>query len=197
MEAAKRMDGKITEAEASAIIEEAATTRKHLSADNLARWLGITYDQRQKLRLTTIGSTNVKKADRKEIRRVRDKVKRRQKRRAAGVRPRSEYEANSLSRSQPWRTMGMSRAAWYRRKNKTATRSETSVSAAIFLSTEDRPVSTGLAEGSSTLRKESKELPSSQTAYMPAVDRYQSLPVELRLLALGGLPLPEEMRMVA
>src|SRR6516162_9563515 len=35
MEAAKRMGGEITEAEASAITEEASLTRKHLSADNL------------------------------------------------------------------------------------------------------------------------------------------------------------------
>jgi len=41
MEAAKRMGGKITEAEASGITEEASICRKHLSADNLARFLGV------------------------------------------------------------------------------------------------------------------------------------------------------------
>src|SRR5262245_60426053 len=50
MECAKSMDGKITEAEASAITEEASITR-NLSADNLARFLGVTYEQRQALRL--------------------------------------------------------------------------------------------------------------------------------------------------
>src|SRR5215472_17823998 len=58
MEAAKRMGGKVTEAEAAAITEEASITRKHLSADNLARFLGVTYEQRQHLCLTTIGSIN-------------------------------------------------------------------------------------------------------------------------------------------
>ena len=56
MEAAKRMGGTVTEAEASAITEEASITRNHPSADNLARFLGVTYEQRQKLGLTTIGS---------------------------------------------------------------------------------------------------------------------------------------------
>ena len=39
MEAAKRMGRKISEAEASAITEEASITRKHLSADSLAQFL--------------------------------------------------------------------------------------------------------------------------------------------------------------
>src|SRR5262249_32840229 len=89
MEAAKRMGGKITEAEASAITEEASITRKHLTADNLARFLGVTYDQRQALRLTTIGSVDVKKRARKELRR--DRVAKEAKRRALGMRPQSEF----------------------------------------------------------------------------------------------------------
>jgi hypothetical protein len=74
MECAKSMGGKITEAGASAITEEASITRKHLSADNLARFLGVTYEQRQALRLTTIGSVNVKKRARKELRKRADKL---------------------------------------------------------------------------------------------------------------------------
>jgi hypothetical protein len=49
MECAKNMGGKITEAEASAITEEASITRKHLMADSLAKFLGVTYEQRQAL----------------------------------------------------------------------------------------------------------------------------------------------------
>jgi hypothetical protein len=29
--------------------------------------------------------------------------------------PRTEYEANSLTRSKPWEALGMSRATWYRK----------------------------------------------------------------------------------
>src|SRR5262249_61252085 len=46
----------ITEAEAAAITEEASRTPKYLKADDLARFLGVTYEQRQARRLTPIGS---------------------------------------------------------------------------------------------------------------------------------------------
>ena len=50
MEAAKRMGGKLTEEEAEAVIEEALSTRRHLSADRLARWLGLTFNVRPRSR---------------------------------------------------------------------------------------------------------------------------------------------------
>src|SRR5262249_13408145 len=73
MEAAKRMGGKITEAQASAITEEAAIIRKRSSADNLARFLGLTYVQRQRLGIKTIGSIDVKKRARKVLRQRKDR----------------------------------------------------------------------------------------------------------------------------
>jgi len=168
MEAAKRMGGKVTEAEAAAITEEASITRKHLSADNLARFLGVTFEQRQALHLTTIGSINVQKAARKELRKVRARKALADKRRGLGMRPQSE----SLSRTQPWRELGMSRATWYR-QNKRGTPRETTLSTASFLSSEDRPVSpeggAGLAERGFA-SKEVRGLPSSQTATTMAVD---------------------------
>src|SRR5262245_41322549 len=90
MEAAKRMGGNITEAEASAITEEASICRKHLKADNLARFLGVTYAQRQALRLTTIGSVNVGKRARKVLRQRRDRMAKKRKRRASGALSRAE-----------------------------------------------------------------------------------------------------------
>jgi len=196
MEAAKRMGGKITEAEASDLTEEASITRKHLSADNLARWLGVTYEQRQKLRLSTIGSTNVGKRARKELRKRADRLYRERHRRVRGVRPRAEYVARSTAAQA--RAAGVSRMTIYRRR-KAAEQAKniphvTGVSAAIFFSAEDRPV-TGLAEGGFA-SKEARGLPSSQTVVMPAVDVHQSLPIELRLLALG-LPLPDAMKIAA
>jgi hypothetical protein len=97
MEAAKRMGGSVTEADASAITEEASITRKHLSADNMARFLGVTYAQRQALHLTTIGSVDVKKRARKVLRQRKDRLYRERKRRASGVLARTEYEANSVA----------------------------------------------------------------------------------------------------
>jgi hypothetical protein len=183
MECAKNMGRKITEAEASAITEEASITRKHLSADNLARFLGVTYAQRQALRLTTIGSINVGKRARKELRKLRARKALMAKRRAAGMRPQSE----SLSATKPWEKLGMSRAAWYRR-NKPRSRGETTLSTAIFLISEDRPVS---PEGGAELSergfasKKARGLPSSQTATTMVADAHEALPTELRLLALG------------
>jgi hypothetical protein len=195
MECAKNMGGgEITEAEASAITEEASITRKHLSADNLARFLDVTYAQRQALRLTTIGSVNVKKRARKELRKRQDRLAKEKKRRALGMRPQSE----SLSATQPWRKLGMSRAAWYRR-NKARNKSETTLSAAIFLSSEDRPVSpeggAGLAERHCRAegKKEDFRL---ATATTLAVDRYGALPLELRLAALC-LPMPANLARAA
>jgi hypothetical protein len=197
MNAARTMGREITEAEASDLIEEASITRKHKSADNLARFLGVTYEQRQRLGLTTIGSTNVKRQARKELRKRADRLYRERRRRTKGVRPRGEYEATSTAAQA--RAEGVSRMTIYRRR-KAAEQAKnmphvTGPSAAIFLSTEVRPV-TGLAEGGFASKEASQRLPSSQTANMPAVDIYQSLPVELRLVALG-LPIPDDMQMAA
>jgi hypothetical protein len=174
MEAAKNMGGKITEAEASAITEEASITRKHLNADNLARFLGVTYAQRQALGLTTIGSVNVGKRARKEMRKRRVRLAKEAKRRVAGMRPQSE----SLSATQPWRELSMSRRTWYRR-NKAGRRGGTTLSTAIFLSSEDRPVppegGTGLAERRCRA-EEVRGYPSSQTATAMADDMVVSVP---------------------
>jgi len=131
MEAAKRMGGTISEAEASAITEEASITRKCRSADNLARFLGVTYQQRQALRLFTIGSIDVGKRARKELRKRRDRLYQEDRRRARGARPQSE----SLSRTRPWETLKMSRRTWERHRNK---QRDATSSAVIFLSKNDR-----------------------------------------------------------
>ena len=209
MEAAKRMGGQITEAEASAITEEASICRKHLSADNLARFLGVTYAQRQALHLTTIGSIDVGKRARKELRKRRDRRYQQAKRRAAGARPQSE----SLSQTQPWRALGMSRRTWERRRNKAR---DAVSSAASLLSSADRlatPAGGARMEASerdfaskkgmrpkaappkAASRAKARGLPSSQTATTIAADIYASLPLELRFAALC-LRLPE-LRMAA
>jgi hypothetical protein len=92
----------------------------------------------------------------------------------------------------------MSRAAWYRR-NKARSKGETTLSATIFLSSEDRPVSAeggaGLAERGFASKK-ARGYPSSQTASTLAADRYESLPLELRMAALC-LHVPESLACAA
>ena len=158
----------LTDAEASAIIEEASTIRGYLTADGVAEFLRVRYAKRQALRLTTIGSVNVKRRARREIRKIRDKVKKEQKRRAAGVRPRTEYEATSLSRTKPWKAVNISRRTWERHRNKAR---DASVSAARLLIGEDRPASAGLSEGGFAPR-EGKRLSVFADGDHVAADRY-------------------------
>jgi len=118
------MGREISEAEASEIFDRAisAINFKRRSADSLAFFLNLTWDVRQALRITTIGSTNVTKDDRKDIRKVRDKVRKERKRRANGVQPRSEYLVKSLSRTQPWKVRRISRRTWERHRRQQAIR---------------------------------------------------------------------------
>jgi hypothetical protein len=200
MECAKNMGGKITEAQASAITEKASIIRKCRSADNLARFLGVTFAQRQALRLSTIGSINVKKRARRELRKRNDRLYREHKRRASGVQARDEYENNSIAAKA--RAEGVSRMTIYRRSKRAEQAKNlphvTSVSAAIFLSGEDRPVTPAGVERLSErgfASKKARRFPSSQTATRTCVDMSE-LPIELRLLALA-LPVPDNLARAA
>jgi hypothetical protein len=50
MNATVRMGGSLTEADAREILDEAADTRRRWSADNMARWLGLTFEIRAMMR---------------------------------------------------------------------------------------------------------------------------------------------------
>ena len=83
----------------------------------------------------------------------------------------------------------------YRRKRTEQAKNQpnvTGVSAISFLTKKDRPVTPEGMEGASErgfASKKARGYPSSQTATMLAADRHEALPVELRLLALGLVPL--------
>jgi hypothetical protein len=93
----------------------------------------------------------------------------------------------------------MSRAGWYRRNKRRNETGETTLSAAIFLSSEDRPVSpeggAGLAERRCRA-EESKRLIVLADSDHDAADRHATLPMELRLLALG-LSIPDNWAVAA
>jgi hypothetical protein len=78
--------------------------------------LGVNYEQRQRLGLTTIGAIDLNKEQRKELRKRRDRGAKERKRRERGAKSRAEYEAQSLSKAKPWLAEGISRAQWYRRR---------------------------------------------------------------------------------
>src|SRR5262249_33843760 len=150
--AAERMGGSVTEDDVEAILERADAMRQCRSADKLARFLGVTYAQRERLGLNTIGSIDVDKRCRTLLRRHKKRRYDERKRRARGARPRTEYEESSLMRAKPWEAEGISRATWYRRRRETSPHtaipplkdggsSETSPHTAILSSGRRTPVS--------------------------------------------------------
>jgi hypothetical protein len=99
---------------------EAMRRQKLDKADTLAARLKLTYAERMFLRITTIGSCDVDKAGRarrrKGRKRLRDRARAAAKRAARGAVLRSEYLAQSLSRTRPWEAEGISRSTWERRR---------------------------------------------------------------------------------
>ena len=90
------------------------------SADKLGKRLNLTEAERQRLKITTIGAADVDKAERLARRNERKRLREQERRRAAGAKTRTEYEAQSISRSKPWETLGISRRTWYRLGKPTA-----------------------------------------------------------------------------
>ncbi|EHR03235.1 hypothetical protein [Bradyrhizobium sp. WSM471] len=84
-------------------------------ADTLARALGLTFARRQRLGITSIGSIDVGADQREELQQERNTMQHAKRRRAAGAVARAQYEANSISRAEPWKAEGISRTTWYRR----------------------------------------------------------------------------------
>ena len=190
MQTARRMGGEITEVDANAIADEAAQIPYPWKADRLARHLRVTYQQRTILGITTIGACDLSRAQRRKQRKQKDRIAKERNRRASGVLARTEYEANSTAAKA--RAEGVSRMTIYRRKRATEQPKNaphvTGVSAAYLLSSDDRPVTSegkGGCPSGAVAPKEGSGYPSSQTAATLAADKYASLPLELRMIALG------------
>jgi hypothetical protein len=131
IEAARRMGRKhLTVAQAEDIIEEAGRIRKRVKADDLARWLGVTYAEREKLKLTRIGACDIGKRARIILRRRKHRLRQERRRRENGAKPRSEYLAQSLSRIRPWEARGLSRRQWYRVRRQQARSAVASIATA-------------------------------------------------------------------
>jgi len=143
MFASVRMGRGLGTSEIDEILDQAKTIRRRCSADAVAKFLGVTYKQRQQLGITTIGSIDVGRPARTLLRKPRDRRCKEHKRRERGIRP----LAQALSRTKPWEAEGMSRRTWYRRRGTTASTAisplksgggtGTTASTALFLSGED------------------------------------------------------------
>jgi hypothetical protein len=92
------------------------------TADDCAAQLRLSYEERTRLRITTIGSFDVNKRERAKLRmqrkRIRDRERQARKRAERGALPRSEYLARSLARTQPWKRHGIHRRTWERRRRR-------------------------------------------------------------------------------
>lgn len=103
------------------VIEQATTKPRRWRADSLARRLNLAWTERQRLRITTIGATDVTK-DKRTVRRavrkrIRDRLRAAARRRAAGCTPRSAFIATALTTLKPWAAEGVCRRTWERRRN--------------------------------------------------------------------------------
>jgi hypothetical protein len=89
---------------------------RRLSPEELGRRHMVTNEQRDRLGLRQIWPVDMDLEQMKVHRRAKAKIRKRDKRRKAGVRPRAEYEAKSINRTKPWVEAGISRATWYRNR---------------------------------------------------------------------------------
>jgi hypothetical protein len=120
MECAHRIGRKgMSEIEPEFILDEARRTKRRWRADPLAKWLGLTYADRQKLGITTIGAIDANKCERTRRRKLRKRIREQQKRQMQGAIPHSQ----SAERQEPWKLEGVSRRTWYRHQGAARKRS--------------------------------------------------------------------------
>jgi hypothetical protein len=98
------------------IAADAMRLRLKWTADKLAHCIGLTFEVRDRLGITTIGACDMTKAEREAVRKARMRKAKADKRRADGLKPRAEYEASAVGHGKPWLAEGLSRATWYRRQ---------------------------------------------------------------------------------
>ena len=115
---------------ANTALDEAAARRRRYGAETrpingkrAGAILALTCEMRLACNITTLWAVDETEGERAG--RVADKRRRRDRerkrvQRAGHVVPRQQYEANSVSRLKPWEGEGVSRATWYRRRQKSA-----------------------------------------------------------------------------
>jgi len=110
------------------IIPRAARTAverpRLLSADGVAKAFHLSYEERQRIGVRTIGAFDVSREERAQIQRDDYNQRRREQyareRDKRGGMTREEYRAQSKSQQEPWKAEGISRRTWYRRQSAVA-----------------------------------------------------------------------------
>ena len=113
----------VTVLELEEISSQAGKVSGMLPADVVAKMLHVTYSERSRLSLKTIGACDVSRHHRdklaKERKRERDRKRQEAKRRAEGRVDRKSQQAQTKTAIKPWKEMGVSRATYYRRLRET------------------------------------------------------------------------------
>ncbi len=131
---------------------QARRARLIRDGDDLARMLGVDIAMRERLQVWQIGATDCSRTARQERKRQRDNERRRAARRAAGAKPRSEYEAGSTAAQA--RHLGISPYALRKRISREKAKASadvTCVTARNIDSLADIPVTSGSLADSAPL----------------------------------------------
>ena len=107
-------------ADAEAIMNEVEAYPRKWRSETLGKILNFTGKEWRQLRIRTIAPVDMSSAERRYYSRIIANGRRLKKRRMQGMKTRTEYEANSLSRSRPWLDEGISRSTWERRRRRDA-----------------------------------------------------------------------------
>jgi hypothetical protein len=129
----------ISEDEADEIVRSALEHPRKWSAAALGKELNLADAVRRDLDITTIAPADRTVEERKQDRRLRKRMQKRRDRRQKNPEAvsRAEYlETHKLSRTEPWKAAGMSRAKWYRQRVPT-----TSGNTKVFRETSTRETS--------------------------------------------------------
>lgn len=106
-------------AELAVLVADVEAHPRRFKADTIAARLGVTAALRDELKLRTIGAIDKPAEQRAAERREKQRLAKELKRRAAGVVTITEARALRAKR-EPWKTAGISRSTWYRRRQRAA-----------------------------------------------------------------------------
>jgi hypothetical protein len=97
-------------------IERTPAYVRKVKPRTLGERLRVTAEERERLKLWTIIPFDLTAKELADQREAKKRARDRRRRRDAGSKPRTDYEAASINRAKPWLALGISRATWYRRR---------------------------------------------------------------------------------
>ena len=147
---------------------------RNLSPTTVGKYLDLTAEERRGCRITQMAAVDETPEQRDTLRREKDRQRKQRQRRAKGVTPRAIYEANSLSRTQPWKGLNISRDTWERRRSREAAASMSADISILKFTVDILAATPEPAELSNQSRKEVlAERVTWQTTQSPIILRFQ------------------------